>query len=152
MELEAVVQQNPRDHEAWYNLGLKQQENEREDQAIQALLRCIDLSPSSREAYLALAVSFTNEGEYLAANKMLDKWLNLGEDCIIDHANGGVADKGEDGRWEDGQKKLVERLIELARRDPERVDADVQVALGVLFNSSEVRRHLFSRWSKQNVF
>ena len=36
---------------------------------------------------------------------------------------------------------LVERLIDMARRSPEEVDPDVQIALGVLFNSSEVSSH-----------
>jgi peroxin-5 len=35
-------------------------------------------------------------------------------------------------------ERLVERLIDMARSSPEEVDPDVQIALGVLFNSSEV--------------
>jgi len=139
LELEAAVQTKPRNHEAWYNLGLKQQENEREDQAIQALLRCIDLSPSTREAYLALAVSYTNEGDYMSANRSMEQWLDLAEECILPQNRMTGLEEGKDAaKWEIGQQKLVERLIDLARRNPDSVDPDVQVALGVLFNSSEV--------------
>jgi len=127
LELEAAVQHDPSDHEAWYALGLKQQENEREDQAIRALAKVIDLDPDYRPAYLALAVSYTNEAAFEKARVMLGKW--------IDMAHGSVMSESEDVQAHAG---LVERLIDMARRSPEEVDPDVQIALGVLFNSSEV--------------
>ncbi|KAK8853461.1 hypothetical protein IAR55_004168 [Kwoniella newhampshirensis] len=133
LELEAAVQQNPTSHEAWYNLGLKQQENEREDQAILALSKVVQLQPSYRPAYLALSVSYTNEGESEAACTMLERWIRLGEE-------GAILEGVEQStiRWGDsGRERLVERLIGMARMNPEEVDADVQVALGVLFNASE---------------
>lgn len=114
---------------AWFDLGLKQQENERENQAILALSKVIQLSPDYRPAYLALAVSYTNEGENEAAHIMLSRWIDLGEG-LIKHA--------ESSGWTGGQERLVERLIDVARRSPEDVDADVQVALGVMFNSTDV--------------
>ncbi|WWD19889.1 hypothetical protein CI109_104358 [Kwoniella shandongensis] len=133
LELEAAVQQEPTSPDAWYNLGLKQQENEREDQAILALSKVIQLEPDYRPAYLALAVSYTNEGEAEAACTVLERWIRLGEE-------GRVVEGVEQGkaRWGDsGRERLVERLIDMARQNPEEVDADVQVALGVLFNASE---------------
>lgn len=134
------MQDDPTDHEAWYALGLKQQENERDDAAILALSKVVQLAPEYRHAYLALAVSYTNEGAREAANTMLETWLDLGDGVSADEAltrrealSSGASAFG----WQEGQRRLVERLIDVARRNPEDVDADTQVALGVLFNSSE---------------
>jgi peroxin-5 len=125
------VQHDPSDHEAWYALGLKQQENEREDQAIRALSKVIDLDPDYRPAYLALAVSYTNEGTHQKARVMLDRWIQMAQ-------NGGPVTETDDLAAAFNHQQLVERLIDLARTSPEEVDPDVQIALGVLFNSSEV--------------
>ncbi|OWT42085.1 peroxin-5 [Cryptococcus neoformans Bt1] len=127
LELESEVQKDPTSHEAWYALGLKQQENEREDQAILALSKVIQLNPQYRPAYLALAVSYTNEGENEAACTMLEDWIKLKD---IKNATGADGQKGRN------RDKLIESLIEIARQTPHEIDADVQVALGVLFNMS----------------
>ncbi|WRT69960.1 uncharacterized protein IL334_006951 [Kwoniella shivajii] len=132
LELEASVQQTPSSHEAWYNLGLKQQENEREESAILALSKTIQLEPDYRPAYLALAVSYTNESEGEAACTMLEKWITLGEGqtTTVNGDAGKVWGRG-------GREGLIERLIDMARTNPHEVDAEVQVALGVLFNATE---------------
>jgi peroxin-5 len=135
LELEAAVQHDPSDHEAWYALGLKQQENEREDQAIRALAKVIDLDPDYRPAYLALAVSYTNEAAYEKARVMLGKWIDMA------HGSGMSESETENVQAHEG---LVERLIDMARRSPEEVDPDVQIALGVLFNSSEESSYFMS--------
>ncbi|ORY31600.1 hypothetical protein BCR39DRAFT_571085 [Naematelia encephala] len=137
LELEASVQDDPTDHLAWFNLGLKQQENEREDQAILALSKVVQLDPEYRPAYLALAVSYTNEGEYEAANTMLGRWIDLASPDSNSNSLRGDIRNAETTGWADGQKMLVQRLIDLARLSPHQVDPDTQVALGVLFNSSE---------------
>ncbi|WVQ71623.1 hypothetical protein IAR50_001163 [Cryptococcus sp. DSM 104548] len=124
LELEAAVQANPTSANAWYALGLKQQENENEPQAILALSKTIQLDPSLRDAYLALAVSYTNENESEAGCMMLERWVAMGEEAM------GLEVKLASG----GRGELIERLIGMARRSPEKVDADVQVALGVMFN------------------
>lgn len=134
LELEAAVQADPTDHSAWYALGLKQQENERESAAILALGKVVQLDPDYRPAYLALAVSYTNEGELQMANRMISKWIDLAP--MASQLSAGVV-RDEDESWREGQKVLVERLIGLARMSPEELDPDVQVALGVLFNSGE---------------
>lgn len=121
------MQKDPTSHEAWYALGLKQQENEREDQAILALSKVIQLNPQYRPAYLALAVSYTNEGENEAACTMLEDWIKLKD---IKNTTGADGQKGRN------RDKLIESLIEIARQTPHEIDADVQVALGVLFNMS----------------
>lgn len=43
---------------------------------------------------------------------------------------------GVDGQKGRDRDKLIESLIEIARQTPDEIDADVQVALGVLFNMS----------------
>lgn len=126
------MQQNPSDHEAWYALGLKQQENEREDQAIRALAKVIDLDPDYRPAYLALAVSYTNEAVYEKARVMLGKWIDMA------HITGMASESDDMSGSAQVHERLVERLIDMARSSPEEIDPDVQIALGVLFNSSEV--------------
>lgn len=131
MELEAEVQIDPSSWEAWYALGLKQQENEREDQAILALSKVIQLEPDHRETYLALAVSYTNEGQNEAANTMLERWIDLSVEERRDGEERG-------GTYEERRGRIVERLIEMARNRPDDLDADVQIALGVMFNASEV--------------
>jgi len=137
LELEAAVQNDPTDHEAWYALGLKQQENERESAAILALGKVVQLDPDYRPAYLALAVSYTNEGELRMANRMMEKWINLAP--MASQLSSGLSTETDhdEGDWRDAQDVLIERLIGLARMNPEELDPDVQVALGVLFNSGE---------------
>jgi peroxin-5 len=133
LELEAEVQNDPSSWEAWYALGLKQQENEREEQAILALSKVIQLEPDHRDTYLALAVSYTNEGQKEAANTMLERWIDLAQEERRDGEMNG-------GSYEERRGRIVERLIDMARANPDDVDPDVQIALGVMFNASEVSR------------
>jgi peroxin-5 len=81
-----------------------------------------------------LAVSYTNEGTHQKARVLLDKWIQMGE------ASAHMTETDDFGAMVQNHERLVERLIDLARASPEEVDPDVQIALGVLFNSSEVSR------------
>lgn len=128
LELEAAVQQSPRDASAWLALGLKQQENERDDAAIRALARAVQLEPEMRGAYLALAVSYTNEARDEQAMASLESWIELG---------GGGRNETPGLTIPERQAFIIDRLIGIARQRPDDLDPDVQVALGVLFNSSE---------------
>lgn len=58
---------------------------------------------------------------------MLENWIRMkdNKDAI-----------GSDGQKGRGRDKLIGSLIEIARQTPHEIDADVQVALGVLFNMS----------------
>jgi peroxin-5 len=67
---------------------------------------------------------------------MLEKWIDLGEGVVA--GEGTPLAEVEGVSLKEGRDRLVERLIGIARRKPEDVEADVQVALGVLFNASEV--------------
>ena len=145
LEREAAVLQNPTDSHAWLALGIKQQENEREEQAILALTRALQLDPDLREAYLALAVSYTNENERGLAYESIDRWI----DCLsvkeysreIEHYRDLFGKMGVDLGISEKHDYLTGMLIRLAQSRAEKdgadVDADVQIGLGVLFNTSE---------------
>ncbi|GHJ84307.1 hypothetical protein NliqN6_0709 [Naganishia liquefaciens] len=134
LQHEASVLEDPGDARAWFSLGIRQQENERDDQAIHALLQGIRLEPSLREAYLALAVSYANEGDLLAAHNVLEKWITIFQNAGEDVASDNVPHVGKSKRHE----TLANALMEMARMAPHGdIDADIQIALGVLFNASE---------------
>ncbi|KAJ9120683.1 hypothetical protein QFC22_002614 [Naganishia vaughanmartiniae] len=134
LQHEASVLDDPRDARAWFSLGIRQQENERDDQAIQALLQGIRLEPSLREAYLALSVSYANEGDLREAHNVLEKWISIFHDDREEGTEPAYATMGKIER----HQTLANRLMEMARRAPHGdIDADIQVALGVLFNASE---------------
>ena len=75
-------------------------------------------------------MSYTNEGQLVQAYDALRQWLKLGGEVVpvLIHATND----------QEAQRLLVEGLLDVARRSPEEIEADVQVALGVLFNASEV--------------
>jgi peroxin-5 len=136
LQHEAAVQVNPSDPKAWLQLGIKQQENEREDMAIKALLRATDLDPSLAEPWLALAVSYTNESARGLAYNAIERWIACQSDYAdaIKGLNFEPTDFDED--LTDQHSRLTAMLIAMARSRAE-VDSDVQVGLGVLFNTSE---------------
>ncbi|KAM0789453.1 hypothetical protein ACM66B_000275 [Microbotryomycetes sp. NB124-2] len=141
---EADVQQDPKDPQAWLALGIKQQENEREDMAIKALKQAIELDPNMGEAYLALAVSYTNENERSLAYQAIDRWI----DTLAASRYSREVDNYRDmfgqlptANSRDKHDYLTGLLIQLAQSraevDGADVDAEVQIGLGVLFNTSE---------------
>lgn len=130
LEHEAAVQADPSKADAWYSLGLRQQENEREKQAIAALRKAVALDPRMKDAWLALAVSYTNENERDAALESIERWITSNEryaEVVRKHTP----------RTSDRHKRLASLLMAMARSGlgDAPLDADVQVALGVLFNS-----------------
>ncbi|KAL7420671.1 hypothetical protein Q5752_004622 [Cryptotrichosporon argae] len=137
LELEAAVRQTPQEASAWLVLGLKQQENEREDAAILALSKAVQLDPENEDAHLALAVSYTNEGEKEAANTVLERWIELRQASMRGGKSGETGAIGDPGVQASSSQGLVDRLVDMARARPDNVDPNVQIALGVLFNASE---------------
>lgn len=156
LEREAAVQQNPHDASAWYDLGVKQQENEREVQAIAALRKALDLDPTFKDAWLALAVSYTNENDRSAAYQAIEKWIEENDTYreVVQRATAELAapstanqrDRSDSVSSHSTSASVMEKhsrltslLIAMVRSGGERgvIDADVQVALGVIFNSSE---------------
>ncbi|GAA5922221.1 hypothetical protein JCM1841_000682 [Sporobolomyces salmonicolor] len=152
LQHEASVQQSPHNASAWFSLGLKQQENEREELAIAALRRALELDSTVAHgaAHLALAVSYTNEAQRGLAYEQIDRWVNA---LAQSQGEGSRAYANEIEQYRNlfgtsPPEALAERhnyltrlLIRLAQSRAESVvggvDADVQVALGVLFNSSD---------------
>ncbi len=158
LEKEAAVQQDPTDASAWYDLGVKQQENEREVQAIAALRKALEIDANLKDAWLALAVSYTNENDRTAAYEAIEMWIERNDKYkdVIAKANAELAaneltGNGQRGRSDsvsshstsssiiEKHSRLTHLLIAMVRGGGERgeIDADVQVALGVIFNSSE---------------
>ncbi|PWN30088.1 TPR-like protein [Jaminaea rosea] len=138
LESEAAVQADPTDSGAWYSLGVKQQENERERSAIAALHRAVQIDPFMKDAWLALAVSYTNESDRLATYEALERWIGANDrypDVAAAHPRTTSSAPAE------RQAQIVSSLLSMARQGPGahigEVDADVQVALGVLFNLSD---------------
>ncbi|KAH8119082.1 TPR-like protein [Phellopilus nigrolimitatus] len=145
LELEAEVQRNPTSVSAWYDLGVKQQENEREAKAILALKRALDLDSTHLPSWLALAISHTNEGDRLAADETVEQWVRRNakyERVVTDFfertekLNGATLDSLNQARKHD---ELIHCLMAMARHGSTNgdVDADVQIALAVLLNTSE---------------
>jgi len=132
------VLRDPEDAQAWFDLGVKQQANEREDKAIQALRRAVELDPSLLAAWLELAVSYTNEGNRSYAYDTIEDWINRKEiyaDAVRRWKESNAGSRSRVDRAQD----LIGCLIEMARSVPGgAIDADVQMALGVLLTTSEV--------------
>ncbi|TKY86347.1 hypothetical protein EX895_004496 [Sporisorium graminicola] len=157
LEKEAAVQQDPYNASAWYDLGVKQQENEREVQAIAALRKALELDSNLKDAWLALAVSYTNENDRTAAYEAIEKWIERNDKYrevaqrASTHAAAAAASTKQRERSDsvsshstsasivEQHTRLTDLLISMVRSGGERgeIDADVQVALGVIFNSSE---------------
>lgn len=136
LEQEAAVQADPTDAGRWYALGLRQQENEREKQAIAALHKAAEVDPRMKDAWLALAVSYTNENDREEALEALERWVNLNDTYRgVVHAYQRSRDMPSNRHH-----RLANVLMAMARSGVpdtgEAVDADIQVALGVLFNAS----------------
>ncbi|KAI0063624.1 hypothetical protein BV25DRAFT_1824189 [Artomyces pyxidatus] len=137
LQLEAAVQRDPTNPRAWYELGVKQQENEREQPAIQALRRALELDPTHLPSWLALAVSHTNEGDRQGTYDAVRQWVDRNEryrEAVASYrvGPGSTAASGSfDG--------LIGCLIAMANSDAGgTVDADIQIALAVLLNTNEV--------------
>lgn len=146
LEREAAVQRNPTDPQQWLALGIKQQENEREELAIKALTRALELDPTLGAAYLALAVSYTNENERSMAYEAIDHWI----DSLASSSYAREIDNYRDlfGKLPDQDHGIHRRheyltglLIQVvqshAGSEGADVDAEVQIGLGILFNTSE---------------
>lgn len=131
------MQRDPANAAAWFELGVKQQENEREAKAIQALERAIELDPSHLPTWLALAVSYTNDTHRLGAYDAVREWAlrNPKYQAVVSGSTLATAARGDFAG-------LIDVLIRMAtstnHQNQGGVDADVQVALAVLLNATEV--------------
>ena len=128
------------DATAWYELGVKQQENEREHKALQALQHAVALDPSHMPSWLALAISYTNASDRQGTYDAICEWVSRNEKYqeavkqfrsqFPENSFVSLAER---------YGKLIQCLIAMARSDVrEDIDADIQVALAVLLNTNEV--------------
>ncbi|KAJ3724705.1 hypothetical protein C8R42DRAFT_662545 [Lentinula raphanica] len=139
LELEAAVQRNMSDASAWFELGIKQQEHEREAQALRALIRATELDPSYLPGWLALAVSYTNDSRKTEAYEAIYEWV-LRNDNHRDIFQSHLSRNSESDNATIQEKfdRLIECLITMAQQSAVgQIDADIQIALAVLFNSNE---------------
>ena len=145
LELEAEVQRDPTNATAWFNLGVKQQENERESKAVLALSQAIALDSTHLPAWLALAISHTNEAERDLAEEAINQWIRNNtkyEHIVTEHFARFESLNGvESGAVTKQMKRdgMVQCLMTMARSlaASGEMDADVQIALAVLLNTGE---------------
>ncbi|KAF9454044.1 TPR-like protein [Macrolepiota fuliginosa MF-IS2] len=135
LELEAAVQRDMTNARAWYELGVKQQENERENKAIQALERAVELDPTHLSSWLALAISYTNDNNRQGTYDTVEEWVKRNERyASVKFDIATPADLSMNERY----TRLVDHLIAMARSDVSgEIDADIQIALAVLLNTNE---------------
>ncbi|ORZ30634.1 hypothetical protein BCR44DRAFT_44605, partial [Catenaria anguillulae PL171] len=130
LALEATVTQDPTNARAWALLGIKQQENERERQAVSALRRALEHDPTQLDAWLALSVSYTNENHPEPAFDSLRNWVRNNPKYA--HLESAIVSTG------DSFRDVSAMFLEATQLDDaQAMDPDVQVGLGVLFNVSE---------------
>lgn len=118
---------------------------QRESLAILALEKSISIEPASPSPYLALAVSHTNNNDRLSTFSALESWITHSAQANPAYAASlAEAKKREIGLAAGGKERfdwIVGALVGFARNGNGQeggVDADVQIALGVLFNTSGV--------------
>ncbi|KAK5889675.1 hypothetical protein CesoFtcFv8_015658 [Champsocephalus esox] len=133
--LEAAIQQDPQDSEAWQVLGMTQAENENEQAAIASLQRCLELRPNNLPALMSLAVSFTNLG---VACDTLQRWLSHHPRYHqLLQRGGGTPRRGPPPT----RQEVLLLFQEASLMNPDSVDPDLQTGLGVLYNlSSDFQR------------
>lgn len=138
LAFEAAVQKDQNHAEAWCRLGCVQAQNEKEDTAIRALERCIELQPGNLTALMTLAVSYTNESYENAAYSTLEKWIATKYPAIVGQARSQDPNLGNDDKYE-LHGRVTELFIRAAQLSPDgaNMDADLQDGLGVLFYGSE---------------
>jgi peroxin-5 len=134
--------------EAWRRLGEAQAMNERETQAIRALEEAIKIDEGNLEAYMALAISYTNEGYDSAAHSTLERYMQRAYPQIKpeplpasisgakDPIDGSMSATGENP-WA-SLNRVTSLFLQAAREGNAtgRIDPEVQVGLGVLFYSN----------------
>jgi peroxin-5 len=145
LELEAAVQRDMSNASAWLALGVKQQENERERKALQALQHAVELDPSHLPAWLALAVSLTNNNNRVGTYDAIHEWVSRNDKykASIQQLRGQNPDDPKTDIT-DKYAYLSQCLIAMARSNTSgEVDADIQIALAILLNANEVCVFLF---------
>lgn len=130
LALEAAVQQDPGNTQAWTSLGLAQAENDKDKRAIQALEQAVAIDHGNLQALMALAVSQTNEYNKDKAALALQQWL------IQNPAYTDLAKSFRPPSQQEALVPLVTAMYLEAARQSSTVDPDVHTALGLFYNLS----------------
>ncbi|CAL2031698.1 unnamed protein product [Caenorhabditis brenneri] len=130
---EAAVQKDPQNAGAWCKLGLAHAENEKDQLAMQAFTKCLQIDAGNKEALLALSVSQANEGMENEALHQLDKWMSsyLGSNSTQVTNTSPMYSSFLDN---DTFNRVEARFLDAARQQGATPDPDLQNALGVLYN------------------
>ena len=135
LAFEAAVQIDG-DTESWRMLGEAHAENDRDDRAILALGKSIEVKEDNLPAMLSLAVSCTNESQRETALHTLKRWIEANPKYSQLVPKQSWAQEFHRLHDEDLHSAVRDLFIGAARMCPRNPDADVQVALGLLFNIS----------------
>lgn len=106
--------------------------------------QAVELDPTLLPAWLSLATSHTNEGDRQEAYNALQQWVVNNERYKIITAKYHLMSQPGQGfvSMREKRETLVNCLIDMATRASEVgaqvVDPDVQIALAVLLNTSDV--------------
>ncbi|EST05643.1 Tetratricopeptide repeat [Kalmanozyma brasiliensis GHG001] len=127
--------------EAWRRLGECQAMNEKEAQAIRALEEAIKIDENNLEAYMSLAISYTNEGYDTAAHQTLERYISRAYPNIkagpLPAEISGSKDpiEGTEGNPWASLNRVTDMFLQAARQGNSagQIDPEVQVGLGVLF-------------------
>lgn len=130
LAFEAAVSKDSRNSDAWMFLGNTQAQNEKEEAAIRALQKAVEMNGNNLTALMSLAVSYTNESYDQQAYLMLERWITAKYPDVVTRA--------APMNNRDTHSRVTELFIQAAREAPEghNMDPDVQVGLGVLFYGS----------------
>ena len=127
---------------AWFELGVKQQENEHEYKALQALEHAVELDPSHLPAWLALAISHANDSNRRGTYDAIYNWVSRNtkyQDAFQQYFLAPNATSSVSSPPAERNSQLIQCLITMARSNiGGEIDADIQVALAVLLNTNEV--------------
>uniref|UniRef100_A0A182N7D8 Peroxisomal targeting signal 1 receptor n=1 Tax=Anopheles dirus TaxID=7168 RepID=A0A182N7D8_9DIPT len=137
---ESAVKQDPENPEIWEQLGFSQAENEKDPNAIAAFNKALSFNENNMPVLMGLAVSYTNEMLQNQALRMLVRWMKC--NAKYEHLVPPEMLQSQESPMASslmGGPKLLdvqELYIKAVQQSPTEIDADIQEALGVLFNLS----------------
>ncbi|CAG8444961.1 8511_t:CDS:2 [Ambispora leptoticha] len=134
LALEATVRLDPLNADAWHLLGIRQQENELDEHAIAALRKAVSLNPKLSDGWMALAVSYTNRNIRPEIYNALESWLRNHDKYAQIYER--ECAKGS-GSGSNHHKLITDSFLQAASSNPQYIDAEVQIGLGILFHVSE---------------
>jgi peroxin-5 len=129
LALEATVQQDPTNSNAWTQLGKAHAENDKDKLAILALEQAVAVDHGNLDALMALAVSLTNEYEPDKTGEALKHWLSENPKYVR------ILDRLKPTPHETVTQNTQRLFLEAVRQEST-IDPDVHIALGLLYNLS----------------